>query len=153
VINVGFLVVLSLYFIRNEYNQIQSMGINYFMEPWNYIDLVPPVMVLLITMINALSINTPFESILKSMGSFFMWLKLLYFLRIYRTTGYLVRMIVQVIQEMKVFLLVLLITILAVADAQISIQEYDKDLDGIKTFWEFIGHNLSRFVASVNITY
>lgn len=46
-----------------------------------------------------------------------MWLKLLYFLRIYRTTGYLVRMIVQVIQEMKVFLLVLLITILAVADA------------------------------------
>jgi len=123
------------------------------MEPWNYIDLVPPVMVLLITMINTLSISTPIESVLKSMGSLFMWLKLLYFMRIYRTTGYLVRMIVQVIQEMKVFLLVLLITILAVADAQISIQEYDKDLDSINTLWEFIGHNLSRFIASVNVTY
>jgi len=64
------------------------------MEPWNYIDLVPPVMVLLITIINALNISTSIESILKSMGSLFMWLKLLYFLRIYRTTGYLVRMIV-----------------------------------------------------------
>jgi hypothetical protein len=30
---------------------------------------------------------------------------------------------------MKVFLLVLLITMIAVADAQISIQSYDKDLD------------------------
>ena len=123
------------------------------MEPWNYIDLVPPVMVLLITMINALNISTAIESILKSMGSLFMWLKLIYFIRIYRTTGYLVRMIVQVIQEMKVFLLVLLITIVAVADAQISIQEYDKDLDGINTFWSFIAHNLSRFFASVNTTY
>ena len=93
-INVGILVFLSLYFIRNEYNQIKSMGANYFLEPWNYIDLVPPVMVLLITMINALNISTDIESILKSSGSLFMWLKLLYFLRIYRTTGYLVRMIV-----------------------------------------------------------
>jgi hypothetical protein len=54
---------------------------------------------------------------------------------------------------MKVFLLVLLITIVAVADAQISIQEYDKDLDSIITFWSFIAHNLSRFFASVNTTY
>jgi len=54
---------------------------------------------------------------------------------------------------MKVFLLVLLITIVAVADAQISIQEYDKDLDSIITFWSFIAHNLSGFFASVNTTY
>ncbi len=93
------------------------MGTAYFMEPWNYIDLVPPIMVLLITLINWFDIDISFEPILKSLGSLFMWLKLLYFMRIYRTTGYLVRMIVQVIQEMKVFLLVLLITILAVADA------------------------------------
>lgn len=55
-INVGFLVALSVYFIRNEYMQIQSMGTSYFMEPWNYIDLVPPIMVLLITLINAFDI-------------------------------------------------------------------------------------------------
>jgi hypothetical protein len=54
---------------------------------------------------------------------------------------------------MKVFLLVLLITIVAVADAQISIQEYDKDLDKIMSFWDFIAHNFSRFVLSVNTTY
>jgi hypothetical protein len=90
---------------------------------------------------------------MKSLGSLLLWLKLLYFLRIYRSTGYLVRMIVQVIQEMKVFLLFLLITILAVSDSQISIQEYDKDLDTINTFYDFIIHNFRRFFASAYTTY
>jgi hypothetical protein len=62
-------------------------------------------------------------------------------------------MIVQVIQEMKVFLLFLLITILAVSDSQISIQEYDKDLDTINTFYDFIIHNFRRFFASAYTTY
>ncbi len=96
-INIVFLVVLSIYFIKNEINQIMNSGLNYFMEPWNYIDLVPPITVLTIAGINFFAIDTSYESIIKSVGSLFMWLKLLYFLRIYKTTGYLVRMIVQVI--------------------------------------------------------
>ena len=54
-----------------------------------------------------------------------MWLKLLYFCRINKFTGYLIRMIVKVIYGMRTFLSVLLITILAVADAYTSISKHD----------------------------
>lgn len=46
-----------------------------------------------------------------------MWIKLLYFLRIFRSTGYLIRMIVEVLSDMGIFLLVLLITLTAFGDA------------------------------------
>ena len=39
-----------------------------------------------------------------------MWLKFLYFLRIFRGTGYLISMIIQVMSDMRVFLSIFLIT-------------------------------------------
>jgi hypothetical protein len=46
-----------------------------------------------------------------------MWFKFIYFLRCTRQTGWLVRMIVEVIREMGSFMLVYIITIMAFADA------------------------------------
>ena len=51
-----------------------------------------------------------------------MWIKLLYFFRINKNTGYLIRMIVKVIFGMKTFLMVLLITIVAFGDAFVSLE-------------------------------
>jgi hypothetical protein len=50
-----------------------------------------------------------------------MWLKLLYFLRIFKQTGYLIRMIMTVIVDMRHFFLVLFIAITAFSDAFLSI--------------------------------
>ena len=50
-----------------------------------------------------------------------MWLKFLYFLRIFKATGYLIRMIVDVIYDMRVFFLVLMIVIVAFADSFFSL--------------------------------
>ena len=46
-----------------------------------------------------------------------MWAKLLYFLRIYKQTGYLIRMLIQVVIDFKVFFLVLGITICGFANS------------------------------------
>ena len=46
-----------------------------------------------------------------------MWLKLLYFLRIFEPTGYLVMIIIEVIIDMRYFLLILLLTFVAFADS------------------------------------
>lgn len=51
-----------------------------------------------------------------------MWLKLLYFFRINKNTGHLIRMIVKVIYGMRSFLGVFMITTLAFADAFVAIQ-------------------------------
>lgn len=61
------------------------------------------------------------DRILQSITTFFMWLKLLYFFRIFKNTGYMIRMIITVIGDMKYFFLVLLIAIIAFSDSMLSI--------------------------------
>jgi len=52
---------------------------------------------------------------LYAIAAVIMWLKFLYFFRIFQATGYLIRMIIEVIIDMKSFLTVLVIIILAFA--------------------------------------
>ena len=63
------------------------------------------------------------------MVTFFMWFKFLYFLRIFKNTGYLISMIFEVIKDMRYFLLVLLITIVAFADSLLSISMGNRQED------------------------
>ena len=56
-----------------------------------------------------------------------MWFKLIYFLRIFKQTGYLVRMLTDVIAEMKVFLLILGIVLLAFGEAFLRLSEMSGD--------------------------
>lgn len=150
------LIAQSAYFIRNEVRQILFQGSAYLLDSWNYIDLIPPIIVLTIAIMNFLHFfgvfDNPWEEGLKSIGSLLMWLKLLYFCRISRHAGYLIRMIVQVIYDMRTFLMVLLITISAVADASTSIMK--KDESNIPTsLFDLYKENASRFLVNVYTTY
>ncbi len=46
-----------------------------------------------------------------------MWLRLLYFFRIFRNTGYYIRMLVEVIKDIKYFIFIFALTIVAFAHA------------------------------------
>ena len=46
-----------------------------------------------------------------------MWVKLFYFLRIFFSTAHLIRMIIEIISDMKYFLLILMLAILAFTNA------------------------------------
>lgn len=46
-----------------------------------------------------------------------MWIRVLYFFRVFRTTGYYIRMLVQVIIDIRYFIFVFVLTILAFAHA------------------------------------
>lgn len=64
------------------------------------------------------------------------WLKLLYFLRIFKETGYLVRIIIQVVIDMRYFLLVLGLTFVAFGDAMNAINTSNEDEDKFTgDFW------------------
>ena len=88
-----------------------------------------------------------------------MWLKLLYFFRVYKSTGYLIRMIAKVVYGMRTFLMVLAITILAVADSFISIAEFkqegapENEEEEVKTVGDLIYRNFGRFLTSAFTTY
>lgn len=60
---------------------------------------------------------------MRAVASLLMWAKFLYFLRIYPQTGYLIRMLTDVIYGMRVFLLILLFVYFGFGEAFLRIAE------------------------------
>jgi hypothetical protein len=54
---------------------------------------------------------------LYAFSAIIMWIRFLYFFRIFRTTGYYIRMLVNVIQDIRYFIFIFVLTILAFAHA------------------------------------
>jgi hypothetical protein len=73
-------------------------------------------------------INEQTERSLMALTTFFIWFKLLYFMRIFKDTGYLIRMISTVMIDMRHFLFVLLIAIVAFGDTFLSISMGNPDM-------------------------
>lgn len=85
---------------------------------WNYIDLIPIVLVLSALILSSWvefveSDIVHWQRYLNAVASFFIWFKFLYFFRIFRTFGHLISTIIEVINDMKVFMVILSMSILA----------------------------------------
>jgi hypothetical protein len=120
------LFLFASYYLQNETAQLSVCGIDYLKSLWNYIDIIPPTLIYMIIAINlsgylGFTVTNSFLRSVHAIASFFMWFKLLYFMRIFRNTSYLIRMIITVIYDMRSFLLLLFITIIAFGDSWLSI--------------------------------
>lgn len=104
-------------------------GLNYLKSVWNYIDIVTPCTILTVLTINLLKIpiGEERERILQAIGVFFMWYKFLYFFRLSKSFGYLTRLIIIVITDMRHFLIVLFFTLVAFGDTFLTISNGNKD--------------------------
>jgi hypothetical protein len=105
---VGGLTVFAMYLLKNEIYQLSEAGLEYFASIWNYLDLVPPIGIIIFLLldygagffkITDSEGNTPdyikeIEVSMQATMSLFVWLKFLYFLRIFESTGYLIRIII-----------------------------------------------------------
>lgn len=72
----------------------------------------------MVFVVSSLAVSTFLEDentqyTLNAVSSFFLWLKLLYFFRIFRETGHLIKMIVEVVYDMRFFFYILLFTVFA----------------------------------------
>lgn len=129
----AFLYVFSIYFLINETRQLYLNGLEYFVSVWNYSDLLPPMLIIVVvTMKLNFFYNTRYEpttylATIHSFASFFMWLKFLYFLRIFKDTGYLVRTLTDVIFDMKIFLLILFIVYFGFGEAFLRLSETSEE--------------------------
>ena len=118
--------VFATYFFINEVRQLIGSGLEYFTSIWNYIDLIPPMGMYIIGVMMVLKefdmqFSHSTERSILSIITFFMWMKFLYFLRIFQNTGYLIRMITEVVVDMRHFFLVLSITIAAFANTFLTL--------------------------------
>ena len=99
----AILYVLSIYFLVNESRQVMSSGISYLASVWNYVDFLPPFLIVAIISVHIAVYyeteegKTPnindFIVTVHAIASFLMWIKMLYFMRIFESTAYLVRML------------------------------------------------------------
>lgn len=157
-INYGFMVPLlafSLYFVNNEVQQLRHEGLEYLKSVWNYLDLIPPFLLMVFIPLAAIGVfdnrGAPtLEASLQATMSLILWLKFLYFLRIFKSTGYLIRIIIEVCVDMRHFLLIMFLTMVAFGDAMRSISTSNEDvLDESGNSSQFVG----SYVDSITYTY
>src|SRR3569833_491247 len=83
----------------------------YLTSLWNYLDVIPLALIT-ISMLFEYIISIPsFERPINAISCFFMWIKFLYFLRLFRQTSKFISMILAIIADMKDFLMVFFITL------------------------------------------
>lgn len=122
--------IFSTYFLYSELRQLFSQGMDYLFSIWNYLDLIPPIIIIAIVIQDFARIKYDALHSLHAIASLLMWFKFLYFLRIFSSTGYLIRMIIEVVKDMQIFFLVLIIVLCAFGDSflSLSIANIDEDV-------------------------
>lgn len=114
--------IFATYFLQNEVRQFVQAPLDYLSSIWNYIDIIPALGIYSLLIMNFFPfISSELIAVVKSITSFFMWIKFLYFMRVFKGTGYLIGMIFQVIADMRYFLLILCIALIAFGDSFLSI--------------------------------
>lgn len=119
----------SAYFLTNEFRQVYKLKFNYFGSVWNYSDLLGPILIIILISFHAKNMADPEYEIpaiittIHSVASLLLWIKFLYFLRIFKPTGYLINALSVVVWDMKVFLLILLIVYIAFGEAFLRLSE------------------------------
>ena len=110
------LFIFSIYFLGNEVYQLYKTPFcEYISSFWNYIDLVPPLMLAIINVLDIIGTNSSVQLPLYAICSVFTWFKFLYFLRIFKKTGYLIQLIIEVFNDMLTFFIILLMVILGLS--------------------------------------
>lgn len=105
---------------------------------WNLLDIIPMCLIIVVVTTNLVerySEEEPrissFINSVHSLASLLLWLKSLYFLRIFDATSYLIRIIIGTFYDMKEFLLILFIVEIGFGEAFLRLSEAtDPSQDG-----------------------
>lgn len=120
----------------NEFAQLIQNKLDYFTDSliWNILDIIPSV--LIITVVSArlrqrygteTYEDSSFLDTVHAIASILMWLKFLYFLRLFDATGYLIRIVISMVWDMKIFILILFIVEIGFGEAFLRLSEKSGD--------------------------
>ena len=122
----------TAYFGSMEFRQLMISGpTSYFRNGWNLMDVSLFTLIITAECIEGrFGIKDPsligdqnylpLAQVVRTLYSFaviIMWIRFLYFFRIFRSTGYYIRMLIQVIRDIKYFIFIYVLTIVAFAHA------------------------------------
>ena len=101
----------------------------YLGSAWNYLDIIPLVLITFSISFENLGLSANLERPLNAVACFFMWIKFLYFWRIFRQTSKFISMIIAIISDLKVFLMVFLVTLTAFGNAMYVMSNNNPECD------------------------
>lgn len=67
---------------------------------WNYLDIIPPYLIIAAEILNIIDEDHRVIRTLYAITSLAVWLRFLYFFRIFKATNFYIRMIYEVIKDM-----------------------------------------------------
>ena len=153
---------MSFYFLFNECRQLLISGVDYLKSFWNYSDLLPPMLIMVVVSVhineryNLDFVHSNFIYTVHSLASLLLWAKLIYFLRIFKATGkiymilillgYFVRILTDVVYEMKVFIFFLFTVYLGFGEAFLRFSEASQEDS------QFVGDYASAFVYTFRLS-
>lgn len=119
---------MSVYFLVFEVIQFVTNPVSYLMEGWSYIKTLPMILV----MINTQQADISHADLgfwqRQAFAGFFMWFRLLYFMRSIEHFSYFIRMLLFVMWKIRIFLIILSIAVLGFADTFYSLSTSTKYL-------------------------
>ena len=111
------ILLFNVYWIYVEITQMIFHKIGYFKSFWNLLDLTSVIMNVAVIIMEFSSASFANINRVSSVTVLILYFKVFYFLRIFFETGYLVRMIIEIVIDMKNFVIVLLIAVMAFANS------------------------------------
>lgn len=113
----GIILLFNLFWAYVEIKQMFFHGLEYIHSFWNMLDLFSVIMNTAVVIMDFTDVSFSNINRISAISVLVLYFKLFYFLRIFFATAYLVRMIIEIIKDMKFFVGVLMIATIAFANA------------------------------------
>ena len=131
ILSIGFF----MYYLKVELRQVIRDPKEYFLSGYNYIDIcliISAFAVLIVDLLNIFSVidDSSIVKLLASISAFLFWLRAISYLRGFEGTAFMIRLIVEVVSDIRYFLLLILLFTLSFNTSIYLIQSsYDSEND------------------------
>jgi hypothetical protein len=116
-------ITLWVRFLKIELDQVKSTGWGYLNDYWNWIDfsslllnMIFLIMLNIDVLANKTIIHVTIIRTIGALGCWFMWIKVFYWMRLFKATAHFITLIFTTIYDVRIFTLMLLIIIVAFAN-------------------------------------
>ncbi len=110
--NAALLVLILIYFFYMEFRQFLTNTNTYFRSFWNLTDLINYLLCLVVVIFAITPVPNYINRPIASLCLLMLWIKMFYCLRVFEATSRLIRMIVEIVNDIQKFLIVLTIGII-----------------------------------------
>jgi len=106
-------IIMIAFFLIIEFQNLRKQGLQYFRSFWSMLDISSFGLNIALIVCDLKHIDPDYVRPIAAVTVLMMWCKLFYYLKLFRQTAPLVRMIMQIVSDMKTFSFVFAISVIS----------------------------------------